>query len=168
MILPFSPVRLIYLLQNDASNCLWISPTLGARIMVLNSLSQKLCRCISLAFQHHVLTFVIALSDMWLRRSYWVWCRIQSCIGLHIRELCTRYLQTLQPLTCLSCTTLGADCTILLSVYRWLIHLSLNYGCQIYGSATATYFKTLLIIQQRDLRLAIGTFRSSPVLSLYK
>ena len=85
----------------------------------------------------------------------------------HIRDLRTRCLQSLQLLSCLSHTTWGADRTTLLRVYRSLIRSRLDYGCQIYGSATATCLKTLDSIHHRALRLATGAFRSSPVLSLY-
>ena len=85
----------------------------------------------------------------------------------HIKDLRTRCLQSLQLLSCLSHTTFGADRTTLHRVYRSLIHSRLDYGCQIYGSATTTCLKTLDSIHHRALPLAKGAFRSSPVLILY-
>ena len=85
----------------------------------------------------------------------------------HIKDLRPRCLQSLQLLSCLFHTTWGADRTTLLKVYRSLIRSRLDYGCQIYESATAKCLKTVDSIHHRALRLATGAFRSSPVLSLY-
>ena len=85
----------------------------------------------------------------------------------HIKKLRTRCLRSLQLLNCLSRMTWGADRTTLLRVYRSLIRSQLDYGCQIYGSATATTLKTLDSIHHQALRIATGAFRSSPVESLY-
>ena len=85
----------------------------------------------------------------------------------HIKNLRTRCHRSLQLLTCLSHMTWGADRTTLLRVYRSLIRSQLDYGCQIYGSATATCLKTLDGIHHQALRIATGAFRSSPVVSLY-
>ena len=85
----------------------------------------------------------------------------------HIKDLRTRCLQSLQLLSCLSHTTWGVDRTTLRRVYRSLIRSRLDYGCHIYGFATATCLKTLDSIHHRALRLATGAFQSSPVLSLY-
>ena len=43
----------------------------------------------------------------------------------------------------------------------------MDYGCIVYGSARTSYLKTLDAIHHQGLRLCLGTFRTSPVDSLY-
>ena len=49
----------------------------------------------------------------------------------------------------------------------YLIRSKLDYGCIVYGSARPSYIKMLNTIHHQGLRLALGTFRTSPVESLY-
>lgn len=60
----------------------------------------------------------------------------------------------------------GADRTTLLMLYRSLIRSRLDYGCIVYGSARDSYIKRLDPIQNQALRLSLGAFRTSPIVSL--
>ena len=51
--------------------------------------------------------------------------------------------------------------------YRSLIKSKLDYGNFIYQSARKTYLKILNPISHRGLRLVLGTFKTSPLESLY-
>ena len=51
--------------------------------------------------------------------------------------------------------------------FRDLIRSKLHYGSFIYGSARASYIKTLDPIHNQGLRLCLGAFRTSPMESLY-
>ena len=85
----------------------------------------------------------------------------------HIKDLRTRCLRGLQLLSSLSRLKWEADRTTLLHIYRSLVRSRLDYGCQIYASATASTLKVLDPVHHRGLRLATATFRSSPVVSIY-
>lgn len=52
-------------------------------------------------------------------------------------------------------------------MYRALIRLKLDDGCQAYASAAPTTLKMLDPVHNLRIRLAIGTFRTSPTVSLY-
>ena len=43
----------------------------------------------------------------------------------------------------------------------------MDYACEVYGSAGISYLKNLDIIHHSALRICSGTFRTSPVISLY-
>ena len=62
---------------------------------------------------------------------------------------------------------MGADQQTLLKLYRSLICLKLDYDIFIYRSARKSYLKQLNPILHEDLRQVFGTFRTSPVDSLY-
>ena len=64
-------------------------------------------------------------------------------------------------------TSWGADQTILLKLYRFLVGTKLDYGCIIYGSAQKSYLQMLDPIQNQGIRLALDALRTSPVASLY-
>ena len=64
-------------------------------------------------------------------------------------------------------TEWGADQTTLLKLYRSLVRSKLDYGCLVYGSASKTALDKLDPVHNQGLRLSLGTFRSSPVESLY-
>ena len=61
----------------------------------------------------------------------------------------------------------GADRKVLLRLYRSLVRSKLDYGCVVYGSARKSYLRKLDSIHNQGLRLALGAFRTSPVISLY-
>ena len=78
-----------------------------------------------------------------------------------------RYIKALNLLRVLSSSSWGADRTTLLHLYRSLIRSMLDYGSIVYGSARKSYLQMLDTIHHQGLRLALGTFRTSPVTSLY-
>ena len=67
----------------------------------------------------------------------------------------------------LSHTSLGANQTTLFKLYRSLVWSKLDYGCIIYGSAWKSYLQMLHPIHNQWLRLALKSFRISPVAILY-
>ena len=76
-------------------------------------------------------------------------------------------LKALNLLKVLSHTSWGADRTTLLKLYWSLVRSKLDYGCIIYGSARKSYLQMLDPIHNQGLRLALESFRTSPVASLY-
>ena len=60
-----------------------------------------------------------------------------------------------------------ADRKTLLKLYRSLIRSKLDYGNFIYQSARKIYLKILNLIYHGGLRLVLGSFKTSPVESLY-
>ena len=64
-------------------------------------------------------------------------------------------------------TNWGADRKMLLRLHETLILSKLDYGSQVYGSASPTYLKKLDPIHNTGLRLATGAFKSTPIESLY-
>ena len=66
----------------------------------------------------------------------------------------------------LSHTSWGADRATLLYLHRSLILSKLEYGCEVYSSATPTRLRMLDSVHHAGVRLATGAFRSSPIPSL--
>ncbi|XP_055924756.1 uncharacterized protein LOC129956828 [Argiope bruennichi] len=60
----------------------------------------------------------------------------------------------------------GAESGCLLKIYRALIRSKIDYGSAIYGSASKSTLRPLDTIHNQSLRLSIGAFRTSPVMSL--
>ncbi|CAI6367506.1 unnamed protein product [Macrosiphum euphorbiae] len=60
----------------------------------------------------------------------------------------------------------GAQNKILHNVYKTLIRAKIEYGAIIYGSAKTTNLEKLETIQNNNLRLITGAFKSSPIKSL--
>jgi hypothetical protein len=60
----------------------------------------------------------------------------------------------------------GADSTTLIRLYRSIIRSKLDYGCIVYGSARDTYIKSLDRVQNAALRVCLGAFRTTSILSL--
>ena len=67
----------------------------------------------------------------------------------------------------LSYTTWGADRSTLRILYKATVLSILDYGIQIYGSASETTLKNLDPIHNEGLRICSGAFKSSPCKSLY-
>ncbi|GBO37713.1 hypothetical protein AVEN_149962-1 [Araneus ventricosus] len=67
----------------------------------------------------------------------------------------------------LSSSWYGAESSSLLKIYRALIRSKLDYGSAIYGSASKSTLRPLDTIHNQGLRLSVGAFRTSPILSLY-
>ena len=85
----------------------------------------------------------------------------------HLRALRRKCTRSLDIMKCLSRLSWGADRATLLRIYRAIIRSQLDYGCQLYVSATHTSLKMLDPIHHQGLRLATGAFRTSPMESLY-
>ena len=60
----------------------------------------------------------------------------------------------------------GLDSHKLLSIYRTLIRSKLDYGSQVYGTASSTLLKNLDTVHNSCLRLCSGSFRSTRSTSL--
>ena len=84
----------------------------------------------------------------------------------HFKDFLAQFLRSLQLLSCLSHMSWG-DRATLLCVYLCITRSRLDYGCQIYGSTSASVLKTLDPIHHRALCLGIGAFCTFPVVSLY-
>lgn len=84
----------------------------------------------------------------------------------HIRDLKVACRKRLSLLRVLSHLSWGADRTVLLRIYRSLILSKLDYGCQVYSSATPARLRILESIHHAGVRLATGAFRSCPIPSL--
>ena len=85
----------------------------------------------------------------------------------HINYLSNKCQKALNLLRVVSSMDWGADRKVLLRLYRSLVRSKLDYGCIVYGSARQSYLRKLDSIHNQGLRLALGTFRTSPVNSLY-
>ena len=85
----------------------------------------------------------------------------------HITDLRKRCLQTLNIVKILSNTSWGADRQSLLRIYRARVRSKLDYGSFIYASASDSNLRPLDTVHHSGLRLVLGAFRTSPVLSLY-
>ena len=65
-------------------------------------------------------------------------------------------------------TDWGANCIILLCLYRVLvIHSKLDYGSIVCGSARWSVLKKLDPVHHQGLNIALGAFHTSPAQSLY-
>ena len=82
----------------------------------------------------------------------------------YLRSSCNKRLQLLHVI---AHTELGADQGTLLKLYRSLIRSKLDYSSFIYQSARRTNSKILNLLCHGVLRLVLGSFRMSPVESLY-
>jgi hypothetical protein len=85
----------------------------------------------------------------------------------HMKQLKIKCTKSLDILKCLSHQTWGSDRITLLRIYRALIRSQLDYACQIYSSTTRSSVKMLDSVHHQALQICTGTFRSTPVLSLY-
>ncbi len=77
----------------------------------------------------------------------------------HIQYIKDKCNQTLELLRIIVHTDLKS--------YRTFIRSKIDYGCYVYGAARKSYLKTLNTVHHEGLRLILGSFRTSPVESLY-
>ncbi|KAJ4430889.1 hypothetical protein ANN_19480 [Periplaneta americana] len=80
-----------------------------------------------------------------------------------LKEDCMRRISFLKTL---AARNWGADYKVLICSYRILIRSKLDYGCIVYNSAKPSSLQKLNVIQNSALRIALGTFRTSPIASL--
>lgn len=85
----------------------------------------------------------------------------------HIYELRLKCKLALNIIFVLANTSWGCDRTLLLTVYRSLVRSKLDYACQVYGSASNYFLRSLDTIHHRGIRVALGAFPTTPIQSLY-
>lgn len=85
----------------------------------------------------------------------------------HIKKLRNRCFKVMDVIKVLARIKWGADCEVLLRLYRTLVRSKMDYGSIVYGSARKSYIKMLDTVHHTGLRLALGAFRTSPIQSLY-
>ena len=85
----------------------------------------------------------------------------------HLKYVKKEALMALNILKGIGNTEWGADRKIMLGLYRYLIRYKLDYGCIVYGSARKSYLQMLDHIYNQGLRVCLGTFRTSPIESMY-
>ena len=82
----------------------------------------------------------------------------------YTKNKCRRALGMIRKL---SHTTWGADSRTLNILYKATVLPILDYGCQVYGSATTSVLSNLDPIHNEGARIITGAFRSSPVESIH-
>ena len=85
----------------------------------------------------------------------------------HINKLradCTKLIGIMRTMTS---HDWGADQHGLMKIYRTYIRAKLDYGSQVYSSASETLLKSLNPIATEALRIATGAFKCTPVETLY-
>ena len=84
----------------------------------------------------------------------------------HVAYIKGKAKNSLNLLKKLSHTTWGADRSTLMALYKTTVLSILDYGSQIYGSASEATLKTLDPIHNEGLRICTGAFKSSPNMSV--
>jgi len=84
----------------------------------------------------------------------------------HIQKLKADSLNRLNIMKSIAHNKWGADRAMLQRIYSALILSRLNYGAEIYATASQTNLDSINIIQNTALRIITGTRNSSPVISL--
>ena len=84
----------------------------------------------------------------------------------HLKDLKNKCLKALEIFKILSHTCWGADRKHLLQLYKALVLPKLEYGCEVYSSATDSKLNILNSIHHAGIRYASGAFKSSPISSL--
>ncbi|KAF0749002.1 Uncharacterized protein FWK35_00022234 [Aphis craccivora] len=84
----------------------------------------------------------------------------------HIMALKKNTYKSLNVIKTLSHYEWGAEGTILLNVYRSLVRSKLDYGSICYGNSDSKILKIVDTIHNAGLRLSVGAFKSSPIISL--
>jgi ribonuclease HI len=85
----------------------------------------------------------------------------------HIDYLRVKCQAGLQLLRTISKLDWGADRETMLRFFRALIRSRIDYGAPVYGSARPSYLLKLKPVQNQALRLCLGAFRTSPIVSLH-
>ena len=85
----------------------------------------------------------------------------------HIDKLKVKVKRSLNILKVVSGFNWGADKTSLLRLYNAVCRSKLDYGCQVYSSASKTKLKELDIVHNMGLRICTGAFQTSPIESIY-
>ena len=85
----------------------------------------------------------------------------------HIKNLKQSCIRKMDALKCVCSRNWGADRKTLLRLYMAVIKLTLDYGYEAYGSACQSLLNILKPVQNAALRLAVGAYKTSPVISLH-
>ena len=85
----------------------------------------------------------------------------------HLKFLKDKCFKILNMIRILSNTSWGADRSTLLLLYRALVRSRLDYGSMVYSSGRESYLRPISAVHNAGLRLAIGAYRTSPVVSIY-
>jgi hypothetical protein len=84
----------------------------------------------------------------------------------HIKYIKDKCLKALNLIKVVANTRWGADQDTLLKLYRALVRSKLDYGSYVYGSTRNSYIKVLEPVANQALRLCLGAYRTSPIVSL--
>lgn len=85
----------------------------------------------------------------------------------HIAYVRGKALRATNILSVISRSNLETDVKTLIRVYRAIVRSKLDYGSQLYGTALQSPLERLDPVHHKGLRICLGAFRTSPVLSLY-
>ena len=80
----------------------------------------------------------------------------------HVSYIKTKCKNAMNLIKKLAHTVWGAKRSVLINIYKALIISVVDYGSQIYGSATDNVLNQLNSIQTQSLRICTGAFKSSP------
>ena len=101
------------------------------------------------------------------KRDYCIRTDIISIVKLRLREIAAATISYLiNVLEYLSYPRLGWNRKLLLQLYKSLVRSQLDRGAPVYYQARKSTIKLLDTIQSASLKLSLGTFRTSPHLSL--
>lgn len=84
----------------------------------------------------------------------------------HIDYLKNQCIKRINILKSLSARNWGSSQKILTNTYKAIVQSKLDYGCTVYSSANEKSLKKLDTIINTSMRIAIGGFRTSPVVSV--
>ena len=84
----------------------------------------------------------------------------------HITNLKNECSKTLNLLKTLAYSKTKTDTKMLLRIYKSLLLPKLDYGCQAYGTASDHVLNKLNPIHNQALRLCLGAFHTTPIISL--
>ena len=85
----------------------------------------------------------------------------------HITKLKEKCLRTLNILKLVTSQSKGGDQLMTIHIFRSITRSILDYGAIVYNSASDTNLKSLETITTEALRIASGTFKTTPTNSLY-
>ena len=85
----------------------------------------------------------------------------------HIKSLKARGIKALCLLKIIVKNNSRTTSKLLMNIYRAIVRSKLDYGSQIYGTASISALRMLDTVHHQGLRLSLGAFRTSPVESLY-
>lgn len=84
----------------------------------------------------------------------------------HITYVKTKSMNRINIMKKLTALTWGANRETLIKFYNIYIKPIIEYGITIYGATNQTELKKLEIIQNNAMRIATGSFRSTPTITL--